>query len=139
VAEFESVWSDLQGIAFEQGSPASLPLAAGSADVAVSNLALAEAADPRAGARELGRVLAPGGEAVVTAAQEASRQYEAQHPGSTQNATAPNASATPAAAPGTSTSANPPAPAQLRRPNSKSSTMRPPQSAGGIASPPSKR
>jgi len=55
-------------IAFEQGSPASLPLADGSADVAVSNLALAEAADPRAGARELGRVLAPGGEAVVTAA-----------------------------------------------------------------------
>jgi len=55
-------------VALEQAAPASLPLPAESADVAISNLAVADAADPGAAARELGRVLAPGGQAVVTAA-----------------------------------------------------------------------
>lgn len=47
--------------------PASIPLADGSADLVVSNLAIAEAADPRAAVQEATRVLAPGGELAISA------------------------------------------------------------------------
>jgi ubiquinone/menaquinone biosynthesis C-methylase UbiE len=44
-----------------------LPLPDASADIVVSNLAVAEVADPGRAVRELGRVLAPGGQVVITA------------------------------------------------------------------------
>jgi SAM-dependent methyltransferase len=54
-------------VALELASPEALPLADASADVVVSNLTAAMAADPARAVRELGRVLAPGGQAVLTA------------------------------------------------------------------------
>jgi ubiquinone/menaquinone biosynthesis C-methylase UbiE len=53
-------------ITFEVGPAAPLALPDASADLAVSNLAAAESADPAQAVRELARVLAPGGEAVLT-------------------------------------------------------------------------
>jgi SAM-dependent methyltransferase len=47
--------------------PASIPLGDGSADLVVSNLAIADAADPRAAVQEAARVLAPGGELAISA------------------------------------------------------------------------
>jgi len=47
--------------------PASIPLGDRSADLVVSNLAIAEAADPPAAVREAARVLAPGGELAISA------------------------------------------------------------------------
>jgi ubiquinone/menaquinone biosynthesis C-methylase UbiE len=54
-------------VSFVVGSPAPLALPDGSADVAVSNLAAADFGDPGRAVRELARVLAPGGQALVTA------------------------------------------------------------------------
>jgi SAM-dependent methyltransferase len=53
-------------ITFEIGAPAPLALPDASADVVVSNLAAAAFADPARAARELARVLTPGGVALVT-------------------------------------------------------------------------
>jgi SAM-dependent methyltransferase len=53
-------------VTLEVAEPTALPLADGAVDVVVSNLAAAEADDPAAVAAELGRVLAPGGEAIIT-------------------------------------------------------------------------
>lgn len=50
------------------GVPRSLPVDDQSADLVVSNLAIASAADPRAAVHEAARVLAPGGQLVVSAA-----------------------------------------------------------------------
>jgi ubiquinone/menaquinone biosynthesis C-methylase UbiE len=55
-------------VTLEVAAPAALPVADGEADVAVSNLAVAEADDPPAAVRELVRTLAPGGQAVITLA-----------------------------------------------------------------------
>src|SRR6185369_5604992 len=49
------------------GEPAALPADDASANLVVSNLAVAAAADPGAAAEEIGRVLAPGGTAIITA------------------------------------------------------------------------
>jgi ubiquinone/menaquinone biosynthesis C-methylase UbiE len=51
----------------EAAGPLALPVDDGAAALAVSNLAVAAAPDPPAAARELARVLAPGGRAVITA------------------------------------------------------------------------
>jgi ubiquinone/menaquinone biosynthesis C-methylase UbiE len=53
-------------VTFAIGPAAPLSLATASADVVVSNLASAAFADPARAVRELARVLAPGGQAVVT-------------------------------------------------------------------------
>jgi ubiquinone/menaquinone biosynthesis C-methylase UbiE len=55
-------------VTFQVGEPSSLPAEDESADVVVSNLAVAAAPDPGAAAEELARVLAPGGQVVITAA-----------------------------------------------------------------------
>ena len=54
-------------ITLRVAEPHALPADDESADVAVSNLAVAGAADPGAAAEEMARVLAPGGTAVITA------------------------------------------------------------------------
>src|SRR5262249_49547164 len=54
-------------IGLRVGEPHALPADDASANVVVSNLAIATAADPGAAAEELRRVLAPGGTAVITA------------------------------------------------------------------------
>jgi len=54
-------------IAVRVGEPGALPADTASANVVVSNLAVASGADPGAAAEEIGRVLAPGGTAVITA------------------------------------------------------------------------
>jgi ubiquinone/menaquinone biosynthesis C-methylase UbiE len=54
-------------VTLEAGTPGAVPAPDGAADLAVSNLALADEPDPAAAARELARLLAPGGQAVVTA------------------------------------------------------------------------
>jgi ubiquinone/menaquinone biosynthesis C-methylase UbiE len=51
---------------FELAAPDALPLGDGEADLAVSNLAVWEAADPLGAVGELARVLSPGGRALVT-------------------------------------------------------------------------
>jgi SAM-dependent methyltransferase len=51
---------------FELAAPDALPLGDGEADLAVSNLAVWQAADPLTAVGELARVLAPGGRAAVT-------------------------------------------------------------------------
>jgi ubiquinone/menaquinone biosynthesis C-methylase UbiE len=48
-------------------TPAPLPLPDATADVALSNLAAAESADPEAAVRELARVVVPGGRVALTA------------------------------------------------------------------------
>jgi ubiquinone/menaquinone biosynthesis C-methylase UbiE len=55
-------------VTLEVAAPTALPVADREADVAVSNLAVAEADDPPAAVRELARTLAPGGQAVITLA-----------------------------------------------------------------------
>jgi ubiquinone/menaquinone biosynthesis C-methylase UbiE len=55
-------------ITLEAGTPAALPVADAMADVAISNLAAAEAPDPAAAAREMARVLVPGSQAILTVA-----------------------------------------------------------------------
>jgi ubiquinone/menaquinone biosynthesis C-methylase UbiE len=54
-------------ITFRVGQPGALPGEDGDAELTVSNLAVAAAADPGAAAQEMARLLAPGGTAVVTA------------------------------------------------------------------------
>jgi ubiquinone/menaquinone biosynthesis C-methylase UbiE len=54
-------------VSFEIGAAAPLPLPDASADVAVSNLAAADFPEPARAVRELSRVLAPGGQAIVSA------------------------------------------------------------------------
>src|SRR3954465_12197062 len=54
-------------VALEGGGPAPLPTAAGAVELVVSNLAVAEAADPAAAVREAARVLSPRGQLVMTA------------------------------------------------------------------------
>jgi ubiquinone/menaquinone biosynthesis C-methylase UbiE len=54
-------------ITLRVAAPAALPADDESADIAVSNLAVAAAADPGAAAEEMARVLAPGGTATITA------------------------------------------------------------------------
>jgi ubiquinone/menaquinone biosynthesis C-methylase UbiE len=54
-------------IALRLGAPRALPIDDESADLAVSNLAIAAAADPGAAVEEMARVLAPGGTAAITA------------------------------------------------------------------------
>jgi len=54
-------------IALRVGEPHGLPADDASANLVVSNLAVAAAPDPGAAAEEIGRVLAPGGTAVITA------------------------------------------------------------------------
>ena len=54
-------------ITFRMAQPGALPGEDASADLAVSNLAVAAAADPDAAAAEMARLLAPGGTAVITA------------------------------------------------------------------------
>jgi len=54
-------------IALRVGEPGALPADTASAGLVVSNLAVASAADPGTAAEEIGRVLAPGGTAVITA------------------------------------------------------------------------
>ena len=54
-------------IALRVGDPHALPADDASANLVVSNLAVAAAADPGAAAEEIGRVLAPGGTAMITA------------------------------------------------------------------------
>jgi ubiquinone/menaquinone biosynthesis C-methylase UbiE len=54
-------------IALRVGEPQALPADDASANLVVSNLAVAAAADPGAAAEEIGRVLAPGGTAIITA------------------------------------------------------------------------
>jgi SAM-dependent methyltransferase len=53
-------------VTFQTGDPMALPVDDEAADVVVSNLAVAAAADPGAAAAEMTRVLVPGGEAVIT-------------------------------------------------------------------------
>jgi SAM-dependent methyltransferase len=55
-------------VTLELSPPAPLPLGDGSADLVVSNLAVFEAVDPRAAVVEAARVLAPGGQALMTGA-----------------------------------------------------------------------
>jgi ubiquinone/menaquinone biosynthesis C-methylase UbiE len=54
-------------ISLRVGEPGALPADSGSANLVVSNLGVAAAADPGAAAEEIARVLAPGGTAVITA------------------------------------------------------------------------
>jgi ubiquinone/menaquinone biosynthesis C-methylase UbiE len=54
-------------ITLRVAAPAALPADDDSADLAVSNLAIAAAPDPGAAVEEMARVLAPGGTAVITA------------------------------------------------------------------------
>jgi SAM-dependent methyltransferase len=54
-------------ITFQTGSPLAPALDGGIADLVVSNLAVADAEDPVAAAREMTRLLVPGGRAVFTA------------------------------------------------------------------------
>jgi ubiquinone/menaquinone biosynthesis C-methylase UbiE len=54
-------------VAFQPGSPLGLPLDDGATDLVISNLGAAGAGDLAAAAAEIARVLAPGGQAVVTA------------------------------------------------------------------------
>jgi SAM-dependent methyltransferase len=54
------------GVALQLGSPVGLPVDEGTIDLLVSNLALAGGPDPAAAAREVARVLAPGGRVVMT-------------------------------------------------------------------------
>jgi len=53
-------------VTFQLGDPLALPVDDQAADVVVSNLAVAAAADPGAAVAEMARVLVPGGEAVLT-------------------------------------------------------------------------
>jgi ubiquinone/menaquinone biosynthesis C-methylase UbiE len=55
-------------ITFAVGPAAPLALPDASADIAISNLTAVDAAEPMRAARELARVLAPGGQALVTTA-----------------------------------------------------------------------
>jgi ubiquinone/menaquinone biosynthesis C-methylase UbiE len=54
-------------IALRVGEPHALPADDASANLVVSNLGVATAADPGGAAEEIGRVLAPGGTAIITA------------------------------------------------------------------------
>jgi SAM-dependent methyltransferase len=54
-------------VTLQLGSPLDLPIDHGAVDLVVSNLAAAAVPDPTAAAREIARILAPGGRVVLTA------------------------------------------------------------------------
>jgi ubiquinone/menaquinone biosynthesis C-methylase UbiE len=65
-AKLEAADDQRASVVFQPASPLGLPLADGAADLVVSNLAAATG-DLDAAAEEMARVLAPGGQAVITA------------------------------------------------------------------------
>jgi ubiquinone/menaquinone biosynthesis C-methylase UbiE len=66
-AKLEAADDQRASVVFQPASPLALPVADGAVDLVVSNLAAAATGDLDAAADEMARVLAPGGQAVITA------------------------------------------------------------------------